>query len=75
MGIPHRSAMTSWGVRFDKRYALVHSATMACTRGPKPPVGTPGGTAARVEAPQAGQRTRCKCYSVTSGFTGGTSVT
>ena len=35
--------MTSWVVRFDRRYAPVHSATIAWTRGPKPPVGTPNG--------------------------------
>ena len=51
--------MTSWVVRFDRRYAPVHSATMAWTRGPKPPGGTPTGNGARVDAPQAGQTNRC----------------
>src|SRR5215475_3122087 len=54
IGTPNTSSITCCVVRFDKRYAPVHSATVACTRGPYVPLGTPTGQGARVVAPHAG---------------------
>ena len=48
---------------------------MAATRGPKLPGGIPAGQPAAVAAPQAPQTSVCRRYSVTTGRTGGTSVT
>src|SRR4051794_19669009 len=48
---------------------------MARRRGPKAPVGTPGGRAAQVEVRQRGQWSRWSRYSSTTGQTGGTSAT
>jgi hypothetical protein len=53
----------------------VPRAVIACTRGPNPSVGMPTGTIARVASPPAGQTTRCTCYSMITGGTGGISVT
>ena len=76
IGIPNRSAMTSWVVRFDRRYAPVHSATMACTRGPKPPGGTPTGQRRHGSAPHTpGRATGATDTPSPRACTGGTSVT
>jgi hypothetical protein len=55
-----RSSMTFLTVRFDKGYAPVHSAVIACTRGPKPPAGTLAGTSARTALPHIWQTKRCR---------------
>src|ERR671938_486348 len=54
IGTPNTSAITCCVVRLDKRYAPVHSATVACTRGPYVLLGTPAGQGARVVSPHAG---------------------
>src|SRR5918994_116358 len=54
IGTPNTSSITCCVVRFDKRYAPVHSATVAGTRGPYVPLGTPAGQDARVVSPHAG---------------------
>src|SRR5262249_39649018 len=54
IGTPNTSSIICCVVRLDKRYAPVHSATVACTRGPYVPLGTPAGQGARVVAPHAG---------------------
>src|SRR5215471_16616992 len=54
LGTPTTSAITCCVVRLDKRYAPVHSATVACTRGPYVPLGTPAGQGARVVSPHTG---------------------
>ena len=54
IGTPNTSSIACRVVRFDKRYAPVHSATVACTRGPYVPLGTPAGQGARVVSPHAG---------------------
>src|SRR6266487_2140649 len=59
IGTPNTSAIACCVVRFDKRYAPVHSATVACTQGPYVPLGTPAGQGARVVAPQAGHTSWC----------------
>jgi hypothetical protein len=56
---PKRSASLVGVVRVARCYAPVHRAVIACTRGPKPPVGMPTGHPARVASPQAGQTTCC----------------
>ena len=53
-GTPNTSSIACCVVRFDKRYAPVHSATVACTRGPYVLLGTPAGQGARVVAPHDG---------------------
>src|SRR4030095_3950836 len=53
-GTPNTSSIACCVVRLDKRYAPVHSATVACTRGPYVPLGTPAGQGARVVAPHDG---------------------
>src|SRR5215212_11601568 len=51
IGTPNTSSIICCVVRLDKRYDPVHSATVACTRGPYVPLGTPAGQGARVVAP------------------------
>src|SRR2546430_7006400 len=75
IGSVNRSSSIRWAVRFDRRYAPVHSAATAWARGPYIPVGTPAGHAAWVASPQAGQTNRCTWYSVTTGRIGGISTT
>jgi hypothetical protein len=38
-------------MRFDRGYARVYNAAIACTWGPNPPAGTPTGDSARVASP------------------------
>src|SRR5215470_16962385 len=59
IGPPHTSSIICWVVRLDKRYAPVYSATVACTRGPYVPLGTPAGQGARVTAPHAAHTSWC----------------
>src|SRR6516165_7901859 len=73
MGTPNRSAITCCVVRLDKRYDPLHSATVACTRGPYVPLGMPAGQGARVVSPQAGHTNWCHWYSVITGWMGGIS--
>src|SRR4029450_10769876 len=54
IGTPNTSSIICCVVRLDKRYDPVHSATVACTRGPYVPLGTPAGQGARVVAPHDG---------------------
>src|SRR5215472_2078040 len=54
IGTPNTSSIICCVVRLDKRYAPVHSATVACTRGPYVLLGTPAGQGARVVSPHAG---------------------
>src|SRR6516162_521018 len=75
MGTPNRSAITCCVVRLDKRYDPLHSATVACTRGPYVPLGMPAGQGARVVSPQAGHTNWCHWYSVITGWMGGISIT
>jgi len=69
--VPHTSATC----RRLRRYWPLKTATVACSRGPKAPAGTSGGSVARVARPQAGHVTRCSRCSVTSARTTGSSVT
>ena len=73
-GTPNRSPSSRAALALLGRKAPVSRAQAARSRGPSCP-STPAGRSPQVVTPRPGQRRRCRRYSVTTGATGGSSVT
>ena len=71
---PKKSPSSETIDRFESRYAPLHTATIAWSRGPKTLRETPDGNTPRVIPPHAHDKV-CTTYSVTCAVSTGTSVT